>query len=149
MLNELDKYITVQRQGIVVNDLPSSGQIVLKVTSSNTMLDFPYLQSISVSSIISLCCHWHIYHVLSSSNINKRQKRTRDLSWENPKWGKNPATFLRQISFAKSNHSPSPKSYRQDINLSTRLSHFYCSQLLQQHNTRRVHLLREIVHKIK
>jgi predicted nucleic acid binding AN1-type Zn finger protein len=54
MLNELDKDITVQLQGIAANDLPSSGQIVLKVTSSDTMLDFLYLQSSRVTSVLLL-----------------------------------------------------------------------------------------------
>jgi hypothetical protein len=39
------------------SDLPSSGQTILKVTNSDTMLDFPYLESISVTSVLLLRYH--------------------------------------------------------------------------------------------
>jgi hypothetical protein len=43
------------------------------------VLDFPYLHSISATIVLLLCYHEHIYHVLSSRNINKRQKRTQEI----------------------------------------------------------------------
>jgi hypothetical protein len=58
VLNELDKVL--QLQGVAVADLPSSGQTVLKVTNSDTMLDFPYLQSsrplVQVLHILEVRC---------------------------------------------------------------------------------------------
>jgi hypothetical protein len=57
MLNELDKGITMHQQGVATNDLPSSGQIVLKVTNFDSMLYFLYLQRIRVTSVILLLYH--------------------------------------------------------------------------------------------
>jgi hypothetical protein len=54
MLNELEKDITVLRQGDVANGLPSSGQTVMKVTNYDTILDFLYLQSIRVTNVLLL-----------------------------------------------------------------------------------------------
>jgi hypothetical protein len=51
-----------------------------------------------------------MYHVLRNKNINKRQKNTRDLSWENPKWGKTQQHFLdRFCSQINYNHEPTNK----------------------------------------
>jgi hypothetical protein len=63
-------------------DLPSNGQTILKVTSSDTMLDCIYLHS----------------------SINKRQKKTIDLSWENPI-----QPFLEIFCPNKSNLEPTDK----------------------------------------
>jgi hypothetical protein len=57
MINELDKDIMVHRQGVAANDLPSSGQTVMKVTNSDTMLDFICLQSIRVTHVLLILYH--------------------------------------------------------------------------------------------